>query len=68
MDYFNNVLTTFLGLGTCIALYGESERLSDFINIIFISVPKKSRGLTGLERHEDEKWMTDLSFLGELIL
>ncbi len=44
MDYFNNVLTTFLGLEcvSCIAVYCRVRWLS-----------KMSEGLMGLERHED---------------
>ncbi len=50
MEYFNNVLTTFLGLKhvSCVALYGE---LSDFTKNILIYVLKKKEGLTGLEWH-----------------
>ncbi len=50
MDYFNDVLTTFLGLerGSCIAVYG------DFIKNILIFVPTMNEGFTGLERHEGE--------------
>ncbi len=44
MDYFNNVLTTFLGLerGGYLAVY------------ILICIPKMSKGLAGLEWHEGE--------------
>ncbi len=50
MDYFNDVLTTFLGLEdfSCI------PKLSDFIKNILICVPKMNEGLKGLERHEGE--------------
>ncbi len=46
MDYFNNVLTTFLGLkcGSCVAVYAK-------ILIILICVPKMNDDLTDLERH-----------------
>ncbi len=46
MDYFNDVLTTFLGLErvSCIAVYAGSES-SDFIKNIFICVPKINEGL-----------------------
>ncbi len=55
MDYFNDVLSTFLGLerGSRMAVYGSS----DFIKNIFdknICVPKMNEGLMGLERHEGE--------------
>ncbi len=33
-----------------------------------ICAPKMNENLTGLERYEGEYLMTDLSFLGELIL
>ncbi len=50
MDYFKDVLTTFLGLerGSCIAVYAgpESSRISSKI--------KYKEGLTGLEQHEGE--------------
>ncbi len=72
MDYFNNVLTTFLGLsGICVAVYAGSEnsepKLRKIKNIL-ICVPKNNEGLTGLEQHEGEKLMTEFSFLGELSL
>ncbi len=57
MDYFNDVLTTFLGLDRSIyiAVYGGSKKkLSDFIKNIFICVSKMNEGLMGLERHEGE--------------
>ncbi len=54
MDYFNDVLTTLLGLDrvSTLAVYGESEssRISSKISF----VPKMNKGLTGLERHESE--------------
>ncbi len=52
MDYFNNVLTTFLRLdrGSTLAVYGGSERSRNSSNIL-IWVPKMNEGLTGLERH-----------------
>ncbi len=53
MDYFNNVLTTFLGLERVgsIAVCGWSES-SVFIKNILICVPKMIVGLKGLERYE----------------
>ncbi len=56
MDYFNDVLTTFLGLerGSCVAVYGGVRELSDFIKNILICVSKMNEGLTDLERHEGE--------------
>ncbi len=52
MDYFNNVLATFLGLEhvSCIA----ETKLSDFINNILICVPKMNKGIAGLEQNEGE--------------
>ncbi len=52
MDYFNNVLTTFLGLdlGSSLAV----RELLDFIKNILICVQKMNKGLTGLEQHEGE--------------
>ncbi len=49
-------------------LSGRVRELSDFIQNIFICVPKMIKGLTGLERHEGEYLMTGFSFLGELSL
>ncbi len=56
MDYFNDVLATFLDLD-CVrifAVYGRVRQLSEFIKNILICVPKMNKGLTGLERHEGE--------------
>ncbi len=60
MDYFNDVLTTFLNLDRVriLAVYGRVRELSDFIKNILICVPKMNEGLMGLERHEDESLMT----------
>ncbi len=48
MDYFNDVLTTFLGLvrGSGVAVYAGSESSA------LIRVLKMNKGLTGLEQHE----------------
>ncbi len=56
MDYFTDVLATFLDLdrGSMLAVYGRVRQLSDFIENILISVLKMNEGLTGLERHEGE--------------
>ncbi len=64
MDYFNDVLTTFLclGHGSTLAVYGGSESSLDFFKNILICVPKMNVGLTGLERHEGEYLMTEFSF------
>ncbi len=67
MDYFNDVLTTFLGLerGSTVAVYGGSESSFTFHKkYILICVPKMNEGLTGLERHEGEffGWNILLSF------
>ncbi len=56
MDYFNNVLATFLSLdrGSILAVCGRVRELSEFIKNILICVLKMNEGLTGLERHEGE--------------
>ncbi len=68
MDYFNDVLTTFLALElSAIAVYKASKvfiqkylmlwrvrKLSDLIKNILICVLKMNEGLAGLERHEGE--------------
>ncbi len=54
MDYFNDVLTVFLGLdhGRALAVYEGSESSRDFIKNILICALKMNEALTGLERHE----------------
>ncbi len=56
MDYFTNLLTTFLDLdcGNYVAVYGRVRESSEFIKNILICVPKMNGGLTGSERHESE--------------
>ncbi len=68
MDYFTNLLTTFLDLDRVnyVAVYGRVKELSECIKNILICVPKMNKGLTGLERHEGEQLVTEFSFLGEL--
>jgi len=44
------------------------RKLSNFIKDILICVPKMTEGLTGVEGHEGEYLMTEISFLGELTL
>ncbi len=53
MDYFNNVLTTFLGIErvSYVAVYAGSERQGQKKNCF----PKMIEGLAGLERHEGEQ-------------
>ncbi len=46
----------------------QGQKALDFIKNILICVPKMNEGLTGLEWHEGEQLMTELSFLGELSL
>ncbi len=55
MDYFTDVLATFLGLEhvSCIVIC-RVRKLSDFIKNIVIYVSKINEGLTGLEWHEGE--------------
>ncbi len=54
MDYFNNVLTTFLGLehASCIAVLYWVRK--DFIKNILICVPKMNDGLMDLEFYKGE--------------
>ncbi len=54
MDYFNNVLTTFLVLEhvSCIAVYAGSESSRISPKNILICVPKMNEGVKGLEWHE----------------
>ncbi len=56
MDYFNDLLATFLSLDLVriLAVYGRVRKLSDFIKNTLIYVPTMNEGLMGLERHEDE--------------
>ncbi len=55
MDYFNDLLATFLDLDCVnyLAVYGGSES-SHNTSKLLICVPKMNGGLTGLERHEGE--------------
>ncbi len=55
MDYFSDVLTTFLVLERviCITVW-RGRKLSDLIISILICVVKMNEGLMGLERHEGE--------------
>ncbi len=68
MDYFNDVLATFLGLErvSCIAVYAGSESSQISSKFILICIPKMNKGLTGLEHQEGEELMTEFLFLGEL--
>ncbi len=50
MDYFNDVLITFLDLGNYIAAYRRVSELSEFIENILICVLKMYGGLAGLEQ------------------
>ncbi len=54
MDYFNDVVTTFLGLerSSSVAVYGGSK--SSQIKNTLICAPKMNKGFTGLEWHEGE--------------
>ncbi len=56
MDYFNDLLATFLSLHRVriLAVYGSVRELSECIKTILICVPKMNEGLTGLERHDGE--------------
>ncbi len=56
MDYFTNVLATFLDVDRVnyIAVYRRIRELSECIKNILICVPKMNEGLMGLEQHEGE--------------
>ncbi len=56
MDYFNNVLATYLSLDLVRipAVYGRVRELSECIKNILICVPKINDSLINLERHEGE--------------
>ncbi len=51
MDYFNDLLATFLSLDQVriLAIYGRVWELSEFIKNILICVPKMNEGLTGFD-------------------
>ncbi len=70
MDYFTDLLATFLSLDRVktLAVNGGVRELLEFIENILICVLKMNGGLSGLERHEGEQLMTEFSFLGELSL
>ncbi len=57
MDYFVDVLGTFLGLerGRTLAVYGEglARELSDFIKRILICVPKMNKGHLAMRARND---------------
>ncbi len=55
MDYFTNVLATFLDLDNVriIAVYGGSESFQNPLKYLNLC-SEDERGLTGLERHEGE--------------
>ncbi len=55
MDYFTDLLATFLDLdcGNYIAVYGGLESAQNATNIL-ICVQKMNKGLTGLRQHEGE--------------
>ncbi len=56
MDYFTDILATFLDLDLAdyMAVYGRVRELSELIKNILNCVLKMNEGLTGLERHEGE--------------
>ncbi len=56
MDYFNDVLTTFLGLELCQLCCSlcEVRKQLDFPKNILICVLMMNEGLMGLKRHDDE--------------
>ncbi len=56
MDYFNDVLTTFLGLEcvSSVAVYAGSESSRISSKNILNCDPKINKGFMGLEQHEGE--------------
>ncbi len=54
MDYFNDVIATFLGLEhvSFVGVYSGSKSSWHFIKNILNCVPKMNEGLKGLERHD----------------
>ncbi len=56
MDYFTDVLATFLCIdrGNILVVYGPSESFQIPFKNILIFVPKMNEGLTGLALHEGE--------------
>ncbi len=55
MDYFKDVLTTFLGLKLVVVLLSmEGQKALDFMKNILICVLKMNKGLTSLEYHVGE--------------
>ncbi len=64
MDYFNNVLTTFLGLErvSCNAVYERVRERSYFIKNILVCVLKMNEGLMALD---DMRVINDRIFIFE---
>ncbi len=63
MDYFTEVLTTFLGLGTFQFLdFIKKKKILISKIVIVLKINK------GLDRHKGELLRTEFSFLGELLL
>ncbi len=54
MDYFNDILTTFLSLERVSSAAVWVRKLSDFIKNILICVLMMNEGIMGLEHHEGE--------------
>ncbi len=56
MDYFTDVLASFLGRdrGSTLAVYRRVRELSELIKNILICVPKMNEVLTGLKQHEGD--------------
>ncbi len=51
MDYFKDLLSTFLSIGyvSILAVYGRHRELLEHNNNLLISVPQMNEGLTDLE-------------------
>ncbi len=56
MDYFNDVIATFLSLDRVriLAVYGRVREFLEFIKNIYIFVVKMSEDLTGLKQQDGE--------------
>ncbi len=69
MDYFKDVLTTFLALNVSVALLSmEVRKLSDFIKNILTCVLKMREGLNGFGTAWGSVINDRISFFGELSL
>ncbi len=65
MDYFNDLLATFLSFDhvRILAVYWRIRENQKYLNLF-----SENERFSGLERHEGELIMTEFSLLGELSL